>query len=938
MVAKILAGVYVSSRDAVSVVDGNNVQNNIGFCGVFNKGVIGYPVETTATYLKQYFGDSSVPAGGNPNIRSDWHYADYFTTSVSPVMIARALHYDSTSPATSDKTSYFGYNFDVNPAYYHKMVLNGELHLTNDNCTILLSHTTSIVNHAGVGYAFGTIVKYNGKQYICKVPFSTAVWTSTEWTEIKFDFLSSVIAGGKTTIYFRVATPLLQPIVGELYLDIVISGKVSTYLNEPTSPVVVANSFTTITDYSNLFKTYLNSNFKIINQYAQSVNLSATSVIGDGAIKFTYHSTGIPLFTAKGQKYYLQTIDPVKVDSLSELVYGVDDIETNTSVVFKTTFPNYGKNLTSLYNQFDEDFFENGVNLSGITNGGFVFFGKTPGAWANNVQVYLLGANYWNSADNDWSYLFEGLVATEDEVVVYIVDTVSGESEKYYTSVIDGKKDPIDRLNYYIVDVINSQSNLVSCQYVKKSGAPLTKYSALLKDNVVFDYGIAVTGYDMADDIHTDNTSIKCLLKMYVYNTTTSSVVVTNPATPYALVAAAVYTVTPATGVVNAAVSNIEYRYEYSFDDGVTWSTPANITAGTAVSINVPGLTYELSQPTIGFNLLNNTASSVAKQLLANQIVELTIAHYNDVSHMAAVFNLANGNNASALTATDLVNGYKCFTPEDVQAPILAVGSAYYSKDFMASVMQGLTGSILGNKLDCYVITNTPFELSKNSDPSTAMKNWAQAGFGTAFNNDFYEVHDIYFRTASKDNGPDIIVPKAFSIALSTVKLFDLSGRWFPATEKDGILNGVKSVIWIAKEKEEKIRLESSKINYTEFRPGFGYFNNSAQTWQPGTGSRKRRTVVLFENLIKFDINNICRTFVWKENTGLTRSSLGQKVIDYLDTFSTTGKDTKPYYEFYVVCDSSNNIEGSDTINIAVGVWHVNHAKFIQLDFISYKK
>lgn len=215
-----------------------------------------------------------------------------------------------------------------------------------------------------------------------------------------------------------------------------------------------------------------------------------------------------------------------------------------------------------------------------------------------------------------------------------------------------------------------------------------------------------------------------------------------------------------------------------------------------------------------------------------------------------------------------------------------------------------------------FIVGDTPCRLPPNG---TAIQNWASNPNGYPNGEDGLSTANIYaavyypWGLTTGLDGNEIMIPPS-TIALHTMAYNDqVAYPWFaPAGFQRGLVTNATTVGYLTSEGEfksvllnpgQRDVLYENKINPIAFIPNRGLVVFGQKTLSPLTSALDRINVARLANVLKYQLDNAMKPFLFEQNDQQTRDSARLVVERYLKNLVSQRALT----DFAVLCDTTNN-------------------------------
>jgi len=294
----------------------------------------------------------------------------------------------------------------------------------------------------------------------------------------------------------------------------------------------------------------------------------------------------------------------------------------------------------------------------------------------------------------------------------------------------------------------------------------------------------------------------------------------------------------------------------------------------------------------------------------------------------ASTLALAQGNDGSAVSDSDLITGWGKFSnPDDVDIRLLINGGA------TSVAVQQEMKEIAEDRKDCIAILDIPYAQTVST---TATTTWRQSTQN--FNSNYCALYSPWVKIYDQYNGVITTVPPSGYVASQIAYNDYISDVWFaPAGLNRGLLN-VLSVTPVYTQGERDV-LYSAQVNPLQTFRGEGNVIWGQKTEQVKDSALNRvnvrRLLITLEKAISVSL----RYFIFEPNSDTTRFRITAMIDQYMDLLSAKGAfQTETGDKGYkIVCDTTNNtpaVIDRNELHVDVFVKPSRAAEFIQLQVI----
>lgn len=294
---------------------------------------------------------------------------------------------------------------------------------------------------------------------------------------------------------------------------------------------------------------------------------------------------------------------------------------------------------------------------------------------------------------------------------------------------------------------------------------------------------------------------------------------------------------------------------------------------------------------------------------------------------------LAEGNDGSAVSASDVSTGWDAFTnPYDVDVRLLLNGG------FTDVIVQQKMKTIVEARKDCIAILDMPYAQLTSV---TSMVNWRTVTQN--FNSSYTALYAPWMTINDQWNGKVIQVPPSGYIASMMAYNDYVAEPWYaPAGFNRGLLNvlgiyfgnGAKSF-----SQGELETLYQNGINPCQVFRGEGNAIWGQKTQQSKASALDRINVRRLLIVLEKSISAALRYFVFENNDERTRLRITAMVEEYMTLLAARGAFQAEEGDrgFRVVCDTTNNtpaIIDRNELHVDIFIKPIRSAEFIQLQTI----
>jgi phage tail sheath protein FI len=290
--------------------------------------------------------------------------------------------------------------------------------------------------------------------------------------------------------------------------------------------------------------------------------------------------------------------------------------------------------------------------------------------------------------------------------------------------------------------------------------------------------------------------------------------------------------------------------------------------------------------------------------------------------------NFASGSDGSALTSSDLVNGWKEFqNPDDIDIRLLINGGE------TAIPVQLEMKTIAEDRADCVALLDMPYSSVSSVTDMITFRTVTQN-----FNSSYCALYAPWVQIYDRYNDVLIDVPPSGYVA-SQCAYNDFVGQpWdAPAGFTRGILNVIKPTKILTH--GERNSIYPKQINPIQMFRGEGNVIFGQKTEQSKSSALSRLNVRRSLIVIEKAMSIALRPFLFENNTEITRFRITAVLEQYLDRLSAQGafqtEDGDKGYQ--IVCSTKNNtpaVIDNNELRVDVFVKPVRTVEFIQIQTI----
>lgn len=266
---------------------------------------------------------------------------------------------------------------------------------------------------------------------------------------------------------------------------------------------------------------------------------------------------------------------------------------------------------------------------------------------------------------------------------------------------------------------------------------------------------------------------------------------------------------------------------------------------------------------------------------------------------------VGGGDDGIAVTDSDMIRALDKF--QGLPITLLLDGgraTASYAKALI---------SLAEKRMDCVAILSCPYAAEASANYLAEIAAYRQQVLNA--NTSFAALYSPHVKVTDKYNSRDIFVsPDGFVAAVisKTGANFEL---WYPpAGFRRGVLNVLDTLRRFSE--AEMDFLYDIEVNPIWFAKGKGIVVWGQRTLSPTQSATRSLNVRLLLIVIEPAIKEALENYVFEFNTAETRNEIKTLIDDYMDNI----KARKGVYDYYTVCDSSNN-SSSDIENLTLNVW-----------------
>lgn len=260
-----------------------------------------------------------------------------------------------------------------------------------------------------------------------------------------------------------------------------------------------------------------------------------------------------------------------------------------------------------------------------------------------------------------------------------------------------------------------------------------------------------------------------------------------------------------------------------------------------------------------------------------------------------------------------------------------STGGEYYQPDFdidaangeitgassisvWTSVVNALDAFCSGTRKDCMALIDAPRNATlrgsspivNDLDPSATFANNVEQGFtavSSALNSSYSAIYSNWTKRNNPYTGTDVWVPPSCEVAGLCARCDVTYNPWnSPAFLERGVLSGVAGLS-LYPGKEEESFLYPKSLNYVKYFNAEGYVVWGQKTTQKKEGAFSRINVRRNALRIERHLYQVGRQFIGKGNTVYNR----RQWIDLVTPYLSNIKNSDGIYDFYLVCDETNN-------------------------------
>jgi hypothetical protein len=285
---------------------------------------------------------------------------------------------------------------------------------------------------------------------------------------------------------------------------------------------------------------------------------------------------------------------------------------------------------------------------------------------------------------------------------------------------------------------------------------------------------------------------------------------------------------------------------------------------------------------------------------------------------------LAGGDNGDPVTDSDMINALQDFAnPDNVFITLLMDGG------WSTPAYQQAMNEIASSRKDTLAIGSIPMSAELNSDSLNAIIDYRKS---TNINSSYFCFFTSHQLVLDTDNdrkiyvSPDGFAGAAISQTAANREIWIPVGGW-----ERGIINALKPLLTFSKAQRDK--LYDNGINPIRYKPGKGIAIWGQKTALARPSALDRMNVRLL--LIQIEPANAeaLETFEFNINDVSERSEIVAIIEDYMKGIQAK----KGVYDFYVVCDSSNNTESdidNHELNVDLFIKPTISMEFLKLNVV----
>jgi hypothetical protein len=286
--------------------------------------------------------------------------------------------------------------------------------------------------------------------------------------------------------------------------------------------------------------------------------------------------------------------------------------------------------------------------------------------------------------------------------------------------------------------------------------------------------------------------------------------------------------------------------------------------------------------------------------------------------------SLAGGDNGDPVTDSDMINALQDFAnPDNVFITLLMDGG------WSTPAYQQAMNEIASSRKDTLAIGSIPMSAELNSDSLNAIIDYRKS---TNINSSYFCFFTSHQLVLDTDNdrkiyvSPDGFAGAAISQTAANREIWIPVGGW-----ERGIINALKPLLTFSKAQRDK--LYDNGINPIRYKPGKGIAIWGQKTALARPSALDRMNVRLL--LIQIEPANAeaLETFEFNINDVSERSEIVAIIEDYMKGIQAK----KGVYDFYVVCDSSNNTESdidNHELNVDLFIKPTISMEFLKLNVV----
>ncbi|WYW00837.1 tail sheath [Pseudomonas phage vB_PpuM-Illi-2] len=216
-------------------------------------------------------------------------------------------------------------------------------------------------------------------------------------------------------------------------------------------------------------------------------------------------------------------------------------------------------------------------------------------------------------------------------------------------------------------------------------------------------------------------------------------------------------------------------------------------------------------------------------------------------------------------------------------------------------------------RMDCVAILSCPYAAEASSDYLNQIANYRQSVLNA--NTSYAALYAPHVKVTDKYNNRDIFVSPDGFVGAVISKTGANSELWYPpAGFRRGVLNVLDTLIRFTE--GEMDFLYDIEVNPIWFAKGKGIVVWGQRTLSPTQSATRSLNVRLLLIVIEPAIKEALEDYVFELNTPEVRNEIKVLIDDYMDGI----KARKGVYDYYTVCDTSNNGD-NDIENQTINVW-----------------